>query len=332
MENKQVLAKRLRPKSFRQMHGQDNITSAIRKMVIEGTVPNFMFIGETGSGKTTIARIVAASLNCRHKPIEMFGSYCKKCAKHPSVNVAELNAAKYRKVEDAAKLAEASDYAPIPPDKYRIFIVDEMHRMSKEAQSLLLKYTEDPPETSKWIACTNVPEAIDPALRGRFTASFRMNSLFHKEAETFLEWAAEEAGITRPLEEFFEFVHTNKVSSPRVLLNALERYAAGLDPDKALETAEGKVNTIAIYKGLIAGQWSHVRPELEKCPLEDAALLKASLLGLLRKELLNRTASIQRKSLVNAIEELSSIPLYLDDSSKYSLLCARLYTLSQEKF
>jgi DNA polymerase III subunit gamma/tau len=318
MNKKQTLARSLRPKSFKNIFGQDHIIQAIRNQFNSGRLPQ---------------SIIARSINCVHKTGKHFGEYCQECQLRmkKNLNFQELNAARYRTVEDASQIAVTSEYRPIKPDKYRVLVVDEPHSFSKEGQRLLLKYIEEPPPTTIWIFCTTDAHKLIYPLRTRFV-TYQLKSLFHKDAEAFITWAAKEANITRDLPEFFEFVHKNQVSSARVLLNALEKYASGIDPDKALDSSESSVNALRIFKGLIAGEWNNIRPELEKASVEEVRLIKASLLGLLRSNLLSRTPTIQRRKLTLAIDSLVAIPNMIETSEQFTMLCSKLYTICEKVF
>jgi len=325
-----VLSRALRPKSFDKLFGQDALIKSIRNQVASGRMPQcWMFTGESGSGKTTIARILALALQCTHG--KKFGAYCKKCYKNEALhkaNISEVDGAKYRKVEEIESLVETACYSPIPPSLKRVFILDEAHRVSPEAQSVLLKPTEEPPESTIWVICTTDAHKILKTLRRRFT-TFPLQPIKHKVVEEFLGWAAEKASIKRPLDDLIEYVHKQGVTSPSIILDILERYATGVDPDKAAASTPQGVDTIKIAKGIMSGEWGFCRPEIDKASGDDIRLIRGALLGFFKTELLKHTPGSRRKLLVDAIESIGDISYGLDENSQLSILTARIFTLCE---
>lgn len=329
-----VLNRALRPKSFKGLFGQDAIISAIRKQMASKRIPQaYMFTGESGSGKTTMARILARSLNCSHiKDTNKFGTFCFTCYKERDkhkINLVEINGAIHRKVEQIEKMVELCNYAPIPPSRKRIFIIDEAHRLSTEAQNALLIPTEHPPKSTIWIICTTEAHEILKTLRRRFTI-YAMQPIKHKVAEDFIKWAAEKANIKRDLYDLVEYVHKEGVTSPSIILDILEKYNAGLDPDRAAATSPTAVNTMRIAKGILAGEWGQVRPELDKAVDNDVRLIRAAILGLFKYELMQRTPGASIKLLVKSIETLGDISYGIDAQAQLAILSARCWSLCQE--
>lgn len=327
-----VLSRSLRPKSFDKMFGQEAIVKSIRQQIASGRIPQcWMFTGESGSGKTTIAKILALAVQCTHG--KKFGAFCKKC-QHDlplhKANIIEIDGAKYRTTKDIESLVETASYSPIPPSLKRVIVVDEAHRISKEAQSLLLLPTENPPESTVWVICTTEAHAVLKTVRRRFT-TFPLQPLKHRLAEEFLEWAAKKAGIKRPLDDLNEYIHKAGVTSPSIMLDILERYATGVDPDKAAASTPQGVDTIRIAKGIMSGEWAHCRPELDRAAGDDIRLIRGALLGFFKVELLKHTPGARRKLLVEAIELMGNISYGLDENSQLSILTARIFTLC-EKF
>ena len=156
--NKKVLALKYRPQTFKDLIGQDVVAETISNSIKAKKVPNaYLFTGIRGVGKTTIARLVARALNCLNG-IESVckESLCKNCeaiANSNHIDVLEMDAASKTGVDDVRDLIEFSRYGPTSA-KYKIFIIDEVHMLSKQAFNALLKTLEEPPEYLKFIFAT----------------------------------------------------------------------------------------------------------------------------------------------------------------------------------
>ena len=157
-KNSKVLALKYRPSSFEDLIGQDVATETIINSIKANKIPNaYLFTGIRGIGKTTIARIVAKSLNC----LNGIENLCKKelcincsaIANSSHMDVLEMDAASKTGVDDIRDLLEFSRYGPTS-SKYKIFIIDEVHMLSKQAFNALLKTLEEPPEYLKFIFAT----------------------------------------------------------------------------------------------------------------------------------------------------------------------------------
>ena len=160
IKNNKVLALKYRPQIFEDLIGQDVIAETISNSIKINKVPNaYLFTGIRGVGKTTIARIVAKSLNCLKeidKPCNGKVEACENCkaiSNSNHIDVLEMDAASKTGVDDVRDLIEFSRYGPTSA-KYKIFIIDEVHMLSKQAFNALLKTLEEPPEYLKFIFAT----------------------------------------------------------------------------------------------------------------------------------------------------------------------------------
>ena len=160
IKNSKVLALKYRPQIFEDLIGQDVIAETISNSIKINKVPNaYLFTGIRGVGKTTIARIVAKSLNCLKeidKPCNGKVEACENCkaiSNSNHIDVLEMDAASKTGVDDVRDLIEFSRYGPTSA-KYKIFIIDEVHMLSKQAFNALLKTLEEPPEYLKFIFAT----------------------------------------------------------------------------------------------------------------------------------------------------------------------------------
>ena len=156
--NSKVLALKYRPQSFDDLIGQEVVVETITNSIIANKVPNaYLFTGIRGIGKTTTARIVAKALNCsngiENLCKENLCENCEAITNSSHIDVLEMDAASKTGVDDVRDLIEFSRYGPTSA-KYKIFIIDEVHMLSKQAFNALLKTLEEPPEYLKFIFAT----------------------------------------------------------------------------------------------------------------------------------------------------------------------------------
>ncbi len=155
--NSKVLALKYRPQTFDDLIGQEVVAETISNSIKANKIPNaYLFTGIRGIGKTTIARIVAKALNCSSGIENKCKNECDNCnaiTESSHIDVLEMDAASKTGVDDVRDLIEFSRYGPTSA-KYKIFIIDEVHMLSKQAFNALLKTLEEPPEYLKFIFAT----------------------------------------------------------------------------------------------------------------------------------------------------------------------------------
>ena len=157
-KNKKVLALKYRPSTFDELIGQEVMVETIKNSILSNKTPNaYLFTGIRGVGKTTTARIVAKALNCINGEDKICKeNMCENCeaiSNSNHIDVLEMDAASKTGVDDVRDLIEFSRYGPTSA-KYKIFIIDEVHMLSKQAFNALLKTLEEPPEYLKFIFAT----------------------------------------------------------------------------------------------------------------------------------------------------------------------------------
>jgi DNA polymerase III subunit gamma/tau len=168
----QVLARKYRPQKFSEVIGQEHVTRTLKNAIEQGrTAHGYIFSGHRGIGKTTVARILAAALNCRSKdhPVPEPCGVCESCTEiraGNSVDVIEIDAATNRGIDEIRELREAARYRPAR-DRFKIYILDEAHQITDAAFNALLKTLEEPPGHVVFMLATTAPEDIPQTIRSR---------------------------------------------------------------------------------------------------------------------------------------------------------------------
>ncbi|MFD8498336.1 DNA polymerase III subunit gamma and tau [Amycolatopsis sp. NPDC059657] len=167
-----ALYRKYRPATFAEVVGQEHVTDPLRTALAAGRINHaYLFSGPRGCGKTSSARIMARSLNCKQGPTPDPCGECDSCkALAPegagSVDVTELDAASHGGVDDARELRDRAFYAPADA-RYRVFIIDEAHMVTTQGFNALLKIVEEPPEHVIFIFATTEPDKVLPTIRSR---------------------------------------------------------------------------------------------------------------------------------------------------------------------
>jgi DNA polymerase III subunit gamma/tau len=166
----QVLARKWRPQNFASLVGQEPIVTALRNALSDGRIAHaYLFSGIRGVGKTTAARVLAKALNCEHGPTPEPCNQCAACieiAQGSDLDVLEVDAATYSKVEQVRELTESLRYGPAR-DRYKVVVLDEVHRLSRQAFDALLKIVEEPPPYLVFVFATTEVEAVPATILSR---------------------------------------------------------------------------------------------------------------------------------------------------------------------
>lgn len=265
----QVLARKWRPRSFQELTGQGHVSQTLENAIKANRIAHaYLFSGVRGVGKTTVARILAKSLNCAEGPTPVPCMKCQSCtdiATGFSVDVVEIDGASHTGVDNVRELQERAQYAPLK-GRYKIYIIDEVHMLSTSAFNALLKILEEPPPHIVFIFATTEPHKIPGTIHSR-CQHFQFRRISYREIIERLRYILLEEGI-KAEENVLSLVARSSDGSMRDALSLLDQvisYTGG-------NLAEGDVSWIL---GL-ADQWvgpltQHI---LSKDPAKALSLLK----------------------------------------------------------
>ncbi len=228
----QVFYRKWRPKSFAELAGQDPVAATLRQAVAQGRIAHaYLFCGPRGTGKTSTARILAKALNCL-KPKD--GEPCNACETCNAFNqdrfmdLIEVDAASNRRIDEIRDLREKVRFAP-NSGKYKVYIIDEAHMLTKEAGNAFLKTLEEPPAHVVFILCTTDPQELLATILSR-CQRYDFRRLSSQSVVARLGHIARE----------------EKIEAEPEALNALARAAAG-----SLRDAENLLEQLAVSNGRV---------------------------------------------------------------------------------
>ena len=223
----QVIARKYRPQGFDELIGQEHVQKTLSNAISSHRIAHgYIFSGQRGTGKTTVARIFARCLNCEKGPTPTpcgVCSSCKEITAGNSVDVIEIDAASNRGINEMREIRENVRYRPAR-DRYKVFIIDEAHQITKEAFNALLKTLEEPPEWVVFILCTTEAYEIPNTIASR-CQHFSFRSVDFVEVMNRMRYIVKEEGIEASDEVLSVVAHAGE-GSVRDSLSALDQAIA----------------------------------------------------------------------------------------------------------
>jgi len=232
----QVLARKWRPQDFSSLIGQEAIVTALTNALSERRIAQaYLFSGIRGVGKTTAARLLAKSLNCVDGPTATPCNECTPCREITAgsdLDVIEVDAATYSKVEQVRELTESLRYGPAR-DRYKVVVLDEIHRLSRQAFDALLKIVEEPPPHLVFVFATTESEAVPATILSR-CQEFHFRRVSAETLSRHLRSIAEaeEVDVSDPALHLISRAGEGSVRDSVALLDQLATFGAGTIADE----------------------------------------------------------------------------------------------------
>lgn len=270
----QVLARKWRPQTFASLVGQEPIVTALRNALTEGRIAQaYLFSGIRGVGKTTAARVLAKALNCEKGPAADPCDDCLPCreiARGADLDVIEVDAATYSKVEQVRDLTESLRYGPAR-DRYKVVVIDEIHRLSRQAFDALLKIVEEPPPHLVFIFATTEIEAVPATILSR-CQEFHFRRVSSQDVAALLRRICEAEGIAASDAGLRLIARAGEgsVRDAVALLDQLATFGSGTIADEEAVRLLGGLDTALfarLLEAILAGDPPGVRAAVQR--IED---------------------------------------------------------------
>jgi DNA polymerase III subunit gamma/tau len=243
----QVIARKYRPQTFGELIGQEHVKTTLENAITSHRLAHgYIFSGQRGTGKTTVARILARCLNCIQGPTIKPCGVCASCLEVTvgnSVDVIEIDAASNRGINEMRELRDNVRYQPAR-DRYKVFIIDEAHQITIEGFNALLKTLEEPPEWAVFMMCTTEAHKIPNTIASR-CQQFNFRSVEFSELVARMQYIAREEGIEADNETFAVIANAGE-GSVRDSLSALDQAIACCGKTLRVEDVRALLGVFAV--------------------------------------------------------------------------------------
>jgi DNA polymerase-3 subunit gamma/tau len=223
----QVIARKYRPQTFQEVVNQEHVKTTLENAIAQKRVAHgYIFSGQRGTGKTTVARILARCLNCVEGPTATPCGVCASCLEittSGAPDVIEIDAASNRGINEMRELRENVRYQPAR-DRYKVFIIDEAHQITNEAFNALLKTIEEPPPWVVFVLCTTEAHKIPATIASR-CQHFSFRSVGFEDLAARMAWICQQEGIEADAEALAVLAQAGE-GSVRDSLSALDQAIA----------------------------------------------------------------------------------------------------------
>ncbi|HEY0635665.1 MAG TPA: DNA polymerase III subunit gamma/tau [Gammaproteobacteria bacterium] len=302
----QVLARKWRPRSFPEMVGQEHVLRALINALDNDRLHHaFLFTGTRGVGKTTVARILAKSLNCEtgvsSRPCGVC-SACREIDEGRFVDLIEVDAASRTKVEDTRELLENVQYSP-SRGRYKVYLIDEVHMLSNSSFNALLKTLEEPPPHVKFLLATTDPQKLPATILSR-CLQFNLKRMAPELIRAHLATILEKEGIAAEAPALAELAR-GADGSMRDALSLL---------DQAIAFGAGKVTTSEVREMLGTIERDRVHALLGHLADGDGAALLAEVANLAEQSPDFAGVLAELISLLQRVALAQAVPAAIDDS------------------
>ncbi len=271
----QVLARKWRPQDFSSLVGQGPIVTALRNAITEGRIAQaYLFSGIRGVGKTTTARLLAKAVNCENGPAADPCNDCQACrdiTAGSDLDVIEVDAATYSKVEQVRELTESLRYGPAR-HRYKVVVIDEIHRLSRQAFDALLKIVEEPPPHLIFIFATTEAEAVPATVLSR-CQEFRFRRVASTELSAHLRKLAdaEEIEASDAALRLIARAGEGSVRDSVALLDQLATFGSGTIRDEDAARLAGNLDAALfsdLLQAILAGESAAVSATARRVEVE----------------------------------------------------------------